>query len=387
MVGNSPPDEDLLGDAKYTAACCAGAFGECTLTLGSTTVGSCDVSALPDVNAWPDTDSDCGTFGRADGLATRSMISARSAYSQASCDVESDSDIEGSSSSALASCFRVPVTPAIQDISCTPGEQTTLPYTDAALGCVPLPSWQFFPLNNNGAQPMLKTIPTPAGSDSTRSESSASVCGRVLQRASQIAGSVPQPMHCIVSHHGVSMPVTTLMIRNVPDAVDQSQLMDELNRSGFAGLYDFCYLPRSFDTRGSRGYAFVNMVTEASAARLQIVWHRQSRFGDMLTVSEAELQGFAANVQKWAGPRLRRVKDPRHHPFIVEHASGHAHNKAAFEPRTLRLDDHISEAAPTVGESLGHTRLSSEVGSQEAARATRRRTRRSKRHSQVSQTL
>lgn len=128
----------------------------------------------------------------------------------------------------------------------------------------------------------------------------------------------PSNSETITNDKGNVSDMTTLMLRNLPGFIEQCALIDELNRSGFAGLYDFCYLPRCFNTGSSRCYAFVNLVSPAVAASLQGAWHGSLRFGVMLTVAPAEIQGYAANVRQWAGARIRRVKDARHHPFMIQ---------------------------------------------------------------------
>lgn len=42
-------------------------------------------------------------------------------------------------------------------------------------------------------------------------------------------------------------PITTLMVRNLPKTLSQCDFLEELDKSGFAGFYDFCYMPCSFE--------------------------------------------------------------------------------------------------------------------------------------------
>ena len=46
---------------------------------------------------------------------------------------------------------------------------------------------------------------------------------------------------------------TTLMIRNLPSHVTQTDLLHELNKLGLSKLYDFCYLPRDFNVVENKG--------------------------------------------------------------------------------------------------------------------------------------
>lgn len=124
---------------------------------------------------------------------------------------------------------------------------------------------------------------------------------------------------------GVSK-ATTVMIRNVPRHVTQQELLEELNRSGFAGQYDFLYMPCDFHTEENQGMAFVNFTSAIMAASLIRQWHQQSSFsggGPSLTVAWASVQGLEANL-KASGARLRRIKNPRLRPFILSSAIAEA---------------------------------------------------------------
>merc|ERR1719478_717934 len=113
-------------------------------------------------------------------------------------------------------------------------------------------------------------------------------------------------------------PVTTLVIRNLPDDITQSCLIDELNRCGFDDTYDFAYLPQCFHTRKSLGFAFVNFCEPHKAGILVGQWHQRPRFGQLkpLNIKRADVQGLEANLAKWMSPRLRRIRDPTLWPFV-----------------------------------------------------------------------
>merc|ERR1719410_3103941 len=58
---------------------------------------------------------------------------------------------------------------------------------------------------------------------------------------------------------------TTVMLRNLPDSMTHGKLLELLDSQGFAGMYDFAYLPVAFDTLAAMDFAFVNMVTPEAA--------------------------------------------------------------------------------------------------------------------------
>jgi len=73
--------------------------------------------------------------------------------------------------------------------------------------------------------------------------------------------------------HGASElpsgPKTTLMLQNLPDRFTRDMLINLLNREGFAGQYDFAYLPVAFDTMQGLNHAFINMCNPDSAEVFQ----------------------------------------------------------------------------------------------------------------------
>lgn len=116
--------------------------------------------------------------------------------------------------------------------------------------------------------------------------------------------------------------ITTMMIRNLPHNFSQSRLLEELDKGGYAGTYDFAYLPMSFDAKQNcacKGYAFVNFVCEERAAAFADEWHKSRNCGvqgTVLNISPATLQGLQANVKKLAGPRMTRIRNPALRPFV-----------------------------------------------------------------------
>merc|ERR1712100_652780 len=67
--------------------------------------------------------------------------------------------------------------------------------------------------------------------------------------------------------NGRSGALTTIMIRNVPNRYSQRELINELKGLGFAGTFDFLYVPLDLGTMSNVGYAFVNFTHHSWAEK------------------------------------------------------------------------------------------------------------------------
>jgi len=119
--------------------------------------------------------------------------------------------------------------------------------------------------------------------------------------------------------------ITTVMMQNLPKKIQQSDLISELDWCGYAGLYDFLYMPSSYVDRRRLGYAFVNFLDSKTARRCASEWNRRPRsfnggeiqMDGVLKVSPARIQGRDANMRKWLTPKMLRVKNPNYRPYCV----------------------------------------------------------------------
>lgn len=97
---------------------------------------------------------------------------------------------------------------------------------------------------------------------------------------------------------------TTVMLRNLPNNYSRAMLLELMDSQGFAGKYDFVYLPIDFSTQSNIGYAFVNLLSAATAGRFWEVfdgfsaWSIPSRKVCFLSWSDP-CQGLEANVERY----------------------------------------------------------------------------------------
>jgi hypothetical protein len=119
---------------------------------------------------------------------------------------------------------------------------------------------------------------------------------------------------------------TTLMIRNLPFNLKRNELLQGINSSGFAGTYDFLYLPHKFREHRNLGFAFINFDNVEYAKKFHEVWHLSRRFMGKggsgskgvkpLNISVSAVQGRDANVRQANSHKVERVKNTSYRPFV-----------------------------------------------------------------------
>lgn len=109
----------------------------------------------------------------------------------------------------------------------------------------------------------------------------------------------------------------TVMVRNVPPKYSQQKLLREINAAGFLGKFDFFYLPMQPQSRGNRGFAFINFyAVEDAEAFYSTFNHRQLRNCNQtppISVLPADLQGFEKNAEHYANNRSSKNRRPMHY--------------------------------------------------------------------------
>jgi len=137
--------------------------------------------------------------------------------------------------------------------------------------------------------------------------------------------------------------VTTLVLRGLPPCLSREHFIQDLDQRGFWSLYDFVYLPKDFNTKRCKGYAFVNFRRQEDARRFARTYDGAPSCGPLpgqehsayasacapaapassasaaagsLHVGVARLQGFQQNVEAFLGKRRHWTRDMRNLPLI-----------------------------------------------------------------------
>jgi len=98
---------------------------------------------------------------------------------------------------------------------------------------------------------------------------------------------------------------TTLMLRNLPNTYTRDMLVDLLDSEGFAGMFNFVYLPIDFKTHAGLGYAFVDCNSTQETDRMRrhfegfTGWAVRSEKICSVSWSHPEQQGFKAHVERY----------------------------------------------------------------------------------------
>jgi len=108
---------------------------------------------------------------------------------------------------------------------------------------------------------------------------------------------------------------TTVMLRNLPNDYKRDMLLKLLDSEGFAGRYNFVYLPMDFKRMAGLGYAFVNMETPEDA---QAAWKHFSGFQQWtlqsMKVCEVAwgepLQGLEAHIERYRNSPVMHEEVP-----------------------------------------------------------------------------
>jgi len=117
---------------------------------------------------------------------------------------------------------------------------------------------------------------------------------------------------------------TTVMIKHIPLKYTQRQLMQEINKNGFADCFDFLYMPA-----GNRGFAFVNFLDATIALDFYHKHHgrklQKYNMEKTMIILPADLQGFESNVEQYIVSRKNRKQVPHAEPAFFRQMPRNAH--------------------------------------------------------------
>jgi hypothetical protein len=105
---------------------------------------------------------------------------------------------------------------------------------------------------------------------------------------------------------------TTVMLRNMPNNYSRTMLLELLDTEGFAGQYDFLYLPMDFQSRASLGYAFINFTSSDAAESFWRVFDGYSNWA----IPSRKMSGVS-----WSGPHQgleAHIERYRNSPVMAE---------------------------------------------------------------------
>mmetsp|Transcript_75936 Transcript_75936/g.180546 ORF Transcript_75936/g.180546 Transcript_75936/m.180546 type:complete len:539 (+) Transcript_75936:111-1727(+) len=155
---------------------------------------------------------------------------------------------------------------------------------------------------------------------------------------------------------------TTIMLRNIPNNYTRVMLQDLLDGKGFAGRYDFIYLPMDFRSAAGLGYAFVNLTTHHHAEE---AFSKFQGFSEWKAVSQKvcevawghPLQGFEAHVERYRNsPVMHKDVQEEFRPAIYKDGVQipfPAPTKAVHAPRNKRgKPEGAASAAAAAPEGL-----------------------------------
>jgi hypothetical protein len=118
-------------------------------------------------------------------------------------------------------------------------------------------------------------------------------------------------------------PPTTMMIRNIPGRYEQTDFMMDLEDLGFAGTYDFLYMPVDKATAINVGYAFVNFTDHYAATKFlesfkdyRFKRHRR-KSKRLAAVSVAHMQGLENNLQYYKNTLVNTSKVKGRRPVVM----------------------------------------------------------------------
>lgn len=115
---------------------------------------------------------------------------------------------------------------------------------------------------------------------------------------------------------------TTVMLRNLPNNYSRTMILELIDGEGFAGQYDFLYLPMDFQSKACLGYAFVNLTSHCVANLFRErfrgfrQWRIPSRKDCGVSWSNPH-QGLQANIERYRNSPVMHFTVPDEYRPVV----------------------------------------------------------------------
>jgi len=118
-------------------------------------------------------------------------------------------------------------------------------------------------------------------------------------------------------------PTSSVMMRNLPNDYTRTMLLELLRTEGFAGMFDFVYVPVDFRSCSGLGYAFINFNSFESAERFRqhfTGFEQWSSASDKVCeVAWSALQGLEAHIERYRNSPVMHESVPEDQkPIIFE---------------------------------------------------------------------
>jgi len=141
---------------------------------------------------------------------------------------------------------------------------------------------------------------------------------------------------------------TTVMIRNMPNNYTRNMLLELVDSMGFAGNYDFAYLPVDFQSQAGLGYAFINFRSVADA---NLCFERFEGFSNWTVPSEkvctvtwsSPTQGLESHIERYKNsPVMHHSLPDEWKPVLLQNGM-----RVAFPPPSKPIKTPKVRAHPT----------------------------------------
>jgi RNA recognition motif-containing protein len=144
---------------------------------------------------------------------------------------------------------------------------------------------------------------------------------------------------------------TTLLIKHLREGLTGELLAQFLNDEGFAGCFDFIYVPRNLQTKRASGFAFVNFTCYDFAARALPLLHARRQL-DLVAADKGALEACWSEASQGLEAQVAKYRNsPLMHESVPEE----------FKPMVFQDGVRQPFPAPTEEISLPATRFGAKV--------------------------